>query len=666
MFNITSSTSRHWISRNNNSGPAPIANFDITISGPASSSDLLAFYSTSTGSPTGWYWEIIRPSGSTYGTATTESLSSFIAEEGVWTITLEVSNAFGNSPVCVKQFLVWKTRFEWGLYAYDTTGSYSGAAYKVINSFNPGNKTYRIDSGSDINCGEFPPPSTIVPPPTGDIGLVQANKLKLQRENVPLGVSPFVPISRPDVNTLNIYIPPDYGNFDAAAASLINGGYTALSSTVYSGAIDEVTTSNVASFNITVSGGNYTISSSITTLITCAAGTYLKVTGDKLGGQSPLNDMYCMVTAIIPFPFAFSSTGNITAIGYITGTPATEFNVSNGDTFSSVTARGTSSVNIKTYAGAVQGLVCTPPIVVRALPGNISYSRETAYEVANSIGITNDIAVQYTNTLDQDDIFNGTTITYSCLGYTSWKTWGAAQRDYLTVVPGTLDSYYEITDKYFSQVEFLLTSNVLPGSTTFIDSSSKNRDITNIGNNIISGSSPLRWNNSSSSINFTSPSTTRGLIVSDIPNISFNVDFTIEAWVYINSVGKHGFVCLGGPRRQLMTRTSGVLAVSNGSGTGSASGYTMSGTTVVSPGVWHHVAWVRWAGDQYLFLDGNLESSTFSTTTYDPTSINIGAYTSAGTGDLLNGFIDSIRITNRVPRYVFNFKPPSRPFATTS
>lgn len=656
MFNITSSTSRHWASRNSNGGLAPVANFGISISGPANNDDLVSFFSTSTGNPTALYWEITEPSGSTYGTSTSESLSSILlSPPGVWTISLAVSNAFGNSE-CVKKILVWPSSFIWRLYSYDETYSFSGAAF--------------LDN---VACSAFVPPN--IPPPIGSIGLIQANKLKTQRENFPpSSIFPFVPTVRPDLETMDVYVPPQYDNFNPAVLALTAPGGT--SSVASNGVYDNRFSSpgetyNTASFDVTVSGDTYVVSA-ITTLVTCGVGTFLKVLGNQLGGQTPLNDMYCTVTSIIPVPGPFSSVGNIVSVGNIIGTPATEFNVVDGTVFSSVTAQITASFAIRDYGITTIGKYCSPEpgvqTFIRCVPGPIQYRQGTANEVAKNIeNLTNDVEVLYMNMQNQDDIFNGTTLTYSCLGYIRRRS---LELDYLTTVPSDMNSYYQVTDKYFNQVELLLLSDTSPGTTTFIDSSSKNRDITNIGNTIITGSTPLRWNNSPSSINFTNPTTTRGLIVSDIPDISFNADFTIEAWVYINSVGKHGFVCLGGSdsssRRQLMTRTSGLLAVSNGSGSGSASGYTMTGTTVVSAGRWHHVAWVRWSGNQYLFLNGNLESTTFSTSRYNPTSINIGAYTSSGTGDLLNGFIDSVRITNLVPRYVSNFNPVPRPFALST
>ena len=82
-------------------------------------------------------------------------------------------------------------------------------------------------------------------------------------------------------------------------------------------------------------------------------------------------------------------------------------------------------------------------------------------------------------------------------------------------------------------------------------------------------------------------------------------------------------------------------------------------------GVRHHLAVVRAAGTTRLFADGVDVGSASDAVVYpNVNAITLGSVLpmSSGTGDILNGRIDELRITKGVARYTDNFTPPDAPF----
>jgi hypothetical protein len=150
-------------------------------------------------------------------------------------------------------------------------------------------------------------------------------------------------------------------------------------------------------------------------------------------------------------------------------------------------------------------------------------------------------------------------------------------------------------------------------------------------------------------------------------NINLNTgDFTIEAWVYFNSIIDSSAILYKG---QLSGSYYGsyLIYISSGgvidfytssSGSGWTSGISpMRFTSNASTGAWHHLAITRSGNTFRTFFNGvagggatsseNLGSQT------DP--LHIGVYS----GGTLNGYIDDLRITKGYARYTANFTPPT-------
>jgi hypothetical protein len=166
------------------------------------------------------------------------------------------------------------------------------------------------------------------------------------------------------------------------------------------------------------------------------------------------------------------------------------------------------------------------------------------------------------------------------------------------------------------------------------------------------------------------------LVAATNPSYAFGTgDFTVEAWIYSNDVSssEKGFVQTSATIGGLSTTyTTGIYIGfgANGSG-GSLNGGLVanvggtiigSSTAVLSTGVWYHVALTRSSGTARLFLNGNIHASATATANLTGQNICVGGYYS--TSYLYNGFINDLRITRGIARYVQPFTPPTQAFQT--
>jgi hypothetical protein len=155
-------------------------------------------------------------------------------------------------------------------------------------------------------------------------------------------------------------------------------------------------------------------------------------------------------------------------------------------------------------------------------------------------------------------------------------------------------------------------------------------------------------------------------------------DFTVEFWVYFNSIGSfNGIVAEG-------TGINGGGSPANsgwGAGYWSSVGwrfyrrttggtetfYTFSSTPSTS--TWYHIAYTRASSNLKCFVNGTqigtTQTSTDNFSRIDTTTPYwIGRMGSGGTLDnYLNGYIDDLRITKGVARYTANFTAPIAAFA---
>jgi len=154
------------------------------------------------------------------------------------------------------------------------------------------------------------------------------------------------------------------------------------------------------------------------------------------------------------------------------------------------------------------------------------------------------------------------------------------------------------------------------------------------------------------------------LVMKDTPEMVFGTgDFTIEFWINTNQTANEfaiiDFRAANGAFPFIAhDSTRGVFYYLN-------TNYRIESNTVLTTGVWYHIAVARSGSSTKLFIDGTQAGSTFT----DSTSLSVGANrpiigtNGANVGTLpLNGYIDDLRITKGIARYTANFTPPTAAF----
>ena len=142
-----------------------------------------------------------------------------------------------------------------------------------------------------------------------------------------------------------------------------------------------------------------------------------------------------------------------------------------------------------------------------------------------------------------------------------------------------------------------------------------------------------------------------------------NNNFTIEFWVKFNSVS--GTQTIVDHRATYPTEVVPTIYITSSRLRYYVNGIDrITGTTILSTGIWYHVAVTKNSNDTNMFLNGDREGSTYTdNNNYVSTRIVIGANVS-GSG-YLNGYLFNIRIVNGVAVYTANFTPATERLAIT-
>ena len=223
----------------------------------------------------------------------------------------------------------------------------------------------------------------------------------------------------------------------------------------------------------------------------------------------------------------------------------------------------------------------------------------------------------------------------------------------------TLGSSPIVGDPYWSNVSLLLHGDCINGSTAIADSARINTVTTNGTARIETATVKF----GSGAIQAASGSAGWLTMPSNSQLDLSTGDFTLELWLYATSSGAQMVLNKANGTSyypwQIFINSSGQIQWRGSNTGGAALVYDIIGGTF-STNAWHHVAAVRSGSTFTLYLDGAAAGSAtyagalFSSTT-DPVSIGgyqHGLYT-------LNGFVDDVRITKGVARYLSAFSPPA-------
>jgi hypothetical protein len=138
-------------------------------------------------------------------------------------------------------------------------------------------------------------------------------------------------------------------------------------------------------------------------------------------------------------------------------------------------------------------------------------------------------------------------------------------------------------------------------------------------------------------------------------------NWTVELWVYLNSTGRQGFVALEDNNGTNVPWEIGLNASNKFRALVQTSGgqVVIDGTTTPSTSTWYHIAAVRNGATVTLYVNGTSEATGSVSTNAlvaETNSVYVGQY---AYGFQFNGYIDDLRITKGIARYVQNFTPPT-------
>jgi len=242
-------------------------------------------------------------------------------------------------------------------------------------------------------------------------------------------------------------------------------------------------------------------------------------------------------------------------------------------------------------------------------------------------------------------------------GYQSWQS-PEVTLVYEQIDSSAFDSNGSPTDPNFADVSLLLHMDGADASTTFTDSSSDARTVTNGGSDTKISTAQSKFGGASGywdgTGDFLAPSADAGIL-------DLTTDFTVEYWVYQSSAGAtlrthvhYNIVSGNGGLHIYRNASTGYLQVDNGATE------TTAGTIVIPLNEWVHIAVVRTGSTIKGFVNG-AECLSNSVQTYvAATTVLIGNFR-GGLYPYL-GYMDELRITKGVARYTSAFTPPTAPF----
>lgn len=210
-------------------------------------------------------------------------------------------------------------------------------------------------------------------------------------------------------------------------------------------------------------------------------------------------------------------------------------------------------------------------------------------------------------------------------------------------------------DPFWSSVVLALHFDGSNGSTVFTDE--KGKTVTANGNAQIS---TVQYKFGGASAYFDGSGDY--LTVSSSADFAFGTDdFTIEAWVNIAAAPA------AGNGYSLFTNSStltlpAVFFISDANKLALwANGLVGNTGSTVPLGQWSHVAFVRSGGTAYAFINGVAQWSAAYTANHAENIGLVGCNPDKASG-FFNGYIDDLRVTKGVARYVANFTPPTAAF----
>jgi len=157
------------------------------------------------------------------------------------------------------------------------------------------------------------------------------------------------------------------------------------------------------------------------------------------------------------------------------------------------------------------------------------------------------------------------------------------------------------------------------------------------------------------------------LTVADNAALDLPGDFTIEAWVYLDSGANFFPIFNVGDNATASGFLFYVSSTESLRWYSNESNIALSSTGALSLNTWHHVAAVRSGSTLTLYIDGAAVDSATHTASFSSGSLNfVGADGWNGSAVVgASGYIDDLRVTAGTARYLAAFTPPASAHPTT-
>lgn len=464
-----------------------------------------------------------------------------------------------------------------------------------------------------------------------------------------------------------------YGNWTGnySDVSLLLRGTSAPSLVAADESPTPKTISVVGSARVTTTAGQWKYSGSALSL---AASSYLQPGGTN----NPVFDFGSGDFAIEAWVYPTATSGTNAVVGNMTGPSQAEgwvifitngalaFATYNNSTNPTVNSSG-GTVPLNTYShiavtreGTVlRGFINGQQVWQRSLTGSLITTSTQSKPLRVGLQAYANVAYDYLGFIDDLRITKGAARYVEGTGANVGKMVFAGTND--LALP-TAELPANITDDpSYNSVSLLLRNGAPTGPMAPLDESPITNDITVVGN---AGISTATFKYGGSALTFDGS----GDYFSTPLNTAFDFgtgDFTVECWVNLNTLAlDQTFVSYAASATAGASASFGLERLTSG---GIFRCYIYSGSTLyvatanpaVSTGTWYHVAGVRSGGQLHCYVNGvrgTAVSANVNVNTATGRILTVGSFHTSAR--FTNGFIDDLRITKGIARYIKNSLPP--------